>query len=148
MAYAGIGKRFVAFFVDGIVFVVIGFVFALFSNSVHAQAANGQASAGYRLHGGSLLFWALFNIAYYTATEATFGGSLGKLATGLRVVDEHGDFISWGQSLGRNVLRVVDMFFFCLVGLVAIATSPTHQRVGDRAAGTYVVVRDEATATV
>jgi uncharacterized RDD family membrane protein YckC len=128
----GIRPRLVALLCDMVVFFVAGFVVGL----------AGGASAGLR----PFIFWLAADIAYHTVMEATLGATLGKLVVGLRVVDEHGDRISWGRSLVRNVIRPVDLLFCGLVGAAAISSSPTNQRLGDRAAGTYVVRAATATA--
>lgn len=78
---------------------------------------------------------------YTTIAEGAFGRTLGKAAMGLQVVTLAGGRISWRQAALRNVLRLVDelpsLYF---VGLVLILTGPRPQRLGDRAAGTIVVV--------
>ncbi len=81
------------------------------------------------------------NFAYYVLSEATLGGSFGKLATGLQVVNEDGERILFGQAIVRNLLRIVDGLFFYLVGAIAVWSSPRRQRIGDRAAATVVVRR-------
>ena len=56
---------------------------------------------------------------------------------GLRIVDAGGTICRFGQALGRTVLLVVDLFF--LIGLFVMIGSKPHRRIGDNAAGTYVV---------
>jgi uncharacterized RDD family membrane protein YckC len=58
---------------------------------------------------------------------------------GLRVVDEYGGRIRPIQAVIRYLLRFVDSLLWCLVGALFIRSSPTRQRVGDRAASTFVV---------
>jgi RDD family len=58
----------------------------------------------------------------------------------LRVVGEDGSPIYLGAAFLRNVLRLVDGLFFYLVAAVSVWASPTRQRLGDRAAHTYVVL--------
>lgn len=78
--------------------------------------------------------------AYYILTEAVWGGTPAKLMLGMRVVrSEDGLPITWGRSFGRNLLRMVDGFFFYLVGLLTLAFSQKRQRVGDLAANTLVI---------
>lgn len=45
--------------------------------------------------------------AYYVPMEGIFGVTLGKLVTSTRVVDEQGRPPSWGQVLGRTLVRQV-----------------------------------------
>jgi uncharacterized RDD family membrane protein YckC len=81
-------------------------------------------------------------LTYYIVLEATWGATLGKLATNTRVVRENdGGRIGWSASIIRNVLRLIDGLVFYLVGVIAILISSKRQRIGDRVAGTVVVRR-------
>ena len=80
--------------------------------------------------------------AYFILMEAYLGWTVGKLALGMRVVDEAGDKIGLKKSVIRNLLRLVDgLPAFNLTGIILIALSPHGQRFGDRVAGTFVVGR-------
>lgn len=128
--HAGVGIRFVAILVDSVVLGAVGYLVALLF---------GQTTAtGFNLTGGpALLSFAIF-IAYFIAFEK-YGATPGKMVSGLRVVNENGTNISWGESAIRNLLRIVDGLFFYLVGAILVWTSPQKQRLGDRLAHTYVV---------
>src|SRR5207248_9104662 len=65
--------------------------------------------------------------AYYVGTETAIGGSLGKIAIGLRVVHADGCAIGWGQSLVRNVLRPIDFLFIYLVAAVSVWSSRSNR---------------------
>ena len=67
--------------------------------------------------------------------------TVGKMAMGLRVVKAaDGSPISWGESIIRNLLRIVDALpFFYILGMILIAVTAKKQRVGDLAASTIVV---------
>lgn len=81
-------------------------------------------------------------VAYYPVMETCFGGTLGKLATGIRVVNIDGRRPAWWQSIVRTLLRLVEvnpvLFGAIPAGLVALFT-PHRQRVGDLLASTYVL---------
>ncbi len=82
----------------------------------------------------------LFTFLYFGIVESIFGGSLGKHLTGIRVVTAAGHRIGIGQSLGRWALFAIDgplSLFLC--GIIMSAVGARHQRLGDRAAGSYVV---------
>ena len=125
MEHVGVAPRFIALAIDGGVFFLLGFVLAVMTG----------AGAG----DGGVFSWALVSLVYYVSCETLLGGTLGKLALGLRVVDENGDSITWGAALVRNLLRILDGLFFYLIGAIAVWSSPLRQRLGDRAAHTYVV---------
>lgn len=80
-------------------------------------------------------------LAVFVVLQGLTGGSPGKLLFGLRVVDQHGAKIGIGKSLGRTLMWIVDAapWIIPLVGPIAAVTSSGHRRVGDLAAGTYVV---------
>ncbi len=131
MSYAGVWIRFVALVVDFVVFFIASFLFGFL-----AAMSGGAPPAGTN--------WLLVLIAvlYTLVMEATYGGTIGKQLVGLRVVDEYGDRISLGRSFVRNLLRLVDGLFIYLVGAAFIWSSPRRQRLGDRAASSFVVYAD------
>lgn len=63
----------------------------------------------------------------------------GKYLTRTKVLGENYQKISFFQALLRNVLRLLDEFGFCLIGLVLIICTKENQRLGDLIAKTYVV---------
>lgn len=72
--------------------------------------------------------------------EGQFGWTPGKLALGLRVMrSTTGKVCGFGPSLIRNLLWVVDGFFFGIIALFVALRSPGHRRLGDQAAATLVV---------
>lgn len=83
----------------------------------------------------------LFNLVGYIVIQGLAGGSLGKLAVGLRVVDQQGRQAGLGKSAIRTLLWAVDAITcgFPVLGGVLLVSTKGHRRVGDMAAGTYVV---------
>jgi len=72
------------------------------------------------------------------------GCSPGKQLMGLRVVQDDGTPIGWSASLTRNLLRFVDMLpfgYFC--GAISCLQHPAFKRLGDLAAGTLVIYREQ-----
>ncbi len=122
--YAGVGVRFLAVLIDGIILGVVGGLLSfVFRN------APGL--------GGSIV--GILAIVYFIVMEATQGATLGKMALGLRVVKMDGSPISWTESVVRNLLRIIDGLFVYLVGAIFVWTSPLKQRLGDRVAHTVVI---------
>lgn len=73
------------------------------------------------------------------------GRSPGKQLMGLRVIHDDGTPIGWAASLTRNLLRFVDMLPFAYaLGILSCLNHPAFKRLGDIAAGTLVVYRDNA----
>jgi uncharacterized RDD family membrane protein YckC len=72
------------------------------------------------------------------------GRSPGKQIMGLRVVQDDGRPIGWSASLIRNLLRFVDMLpFGYTFGAISCLQHPAFKRLGDLAAGTLVVYREQ-----
>jgi len=131
---AGVIPRALAFTLDllirGALLLVLGLVLILLGNL-----------------GSGLLLIVLFlvNWWYMVLFEVlNQGRSPGKQMLGLRVVHDDGTPVGWGASLLRNLLRFVDMLplGYCC-GLLSSLSHPSFKRLGDLAAGTLVVYRDE-----
>ena len=76
---------------------------------------------------------------YSLLCEWLFNGqSIGKRCMGLRVVMVDGDTLTLGAILMRWMMLLVD-FYACLMGVLFIAFTRRHQRIGDLAAGTMVI---------
>jgi uncharacterized RDD family membrane protein YckC len=135
---AGGGNRGFAALVDFVAatLVVIGMI-ALF---VVVAAVLPEAIA-FRLQGLFVLVTLLVGWSYFVLLEWLWEGrTLGKRLFGLRVISADGSPASFTAVLIRNLLRVVDFLpAFYGLGLLAIVLSPRSQRLGDLAAGTFVV---------
>ena len=81
-------------------------------------------------------------VAHTTVFECISGRSLGKLATGLRVVNLRGQRPKLWQLLARGVLKAFDLVAYLLLILPLI--SPYRQRLGDMVARTVVVAKRDA----
>ena len=72
------------------------------------------------------------------------GRSPGKQWMGLRVVQDDGTPIGWSASLLRNLLRFVDLLpFGYFLGVISCLQHPSFKRLGDLAAGTLVIYREQ-----
>jgi len=149
MAYVGVGRRAVAVILDLIVLASLGspiwltgWVFNATGSSTGPNQGFGTVQMGVSPWTGVLL--ALLPFAYFTLMEGAFGATAGKMLLGLRVVKLDGSPIDWQEAIIRNLLRYIDEFVLYLVAAISVWTSPTRQRLGDRAAGTVVVRRAHA----
>jgi uncharacterized RDD family membrane protein YckC len=132
MRYVGVGRRFIAVVIDGIVGAIWTYPFLDIDRSpgyFHAQ-----------LRGGGFVGVFLIGVLYATVMEAAFGATVGKFATGIRVVREDGTKLDVPSALIRNTLRVIDVLPIAyLLGAILVWTSSKKQRLGDRIAKTVVV---------
>ena len=139
MTHVGVGRRFAALLVDGLVSLVWTIPLS------HVSTTSNPRTLTIDLAGARGWIVVAIWFVYLTAMEAGIGATLGKLALGIRVVREDGGSIDLRRSLVRNLARAVDGLPWVLpylVGAIVVWNSPTKQRLGDRWAHTVVVVRD------
>jgi hypothetical protein len=89
-----------------------------------------------------------YGVFTFVLVEGLVGASLGKLLLGVRVVRSDGSRAGLGRSLLRFLLWIFDAIPYCfpLVAVVAGFATKGHRRLGDMAAGTFVVAtRDVGT---
>jgi len=131
---AGLMVRALAFAIDlGLRGLILGLLFIVL-------AFLGKLGAGL----GSLL---LFGVSWWYMVlfeVLNQGRSPGKQWMGLRVVQDDGTPVGWTASLLRNLLRFVDMLpFGYFLGAISCLQHPTFKRLGDLAAGTLVIYREQ-----
>jgi hypothetical protein len=82
----------------------------------------------------------------YGVLQGLKGVTPGKALLGVRTVDEQGGTPGIGKALGRSVLWIVDGIPYCfpLVAVITGFSTKGHRRVGDMAAKTFVVGKDDA----
>ena len=135
---AGGGNRGFAAVVDFLVATLIatgiGVAYLTFASALGAGVL--LAYGGFVLLLGLTVVW-----SYFIALEWLWNGqTIGKRVFGLRVIGDDGAPPGFLAIFVRNLVRVVDFLpSFYGVGLLAIVLSPRSQRLGDIAAGTYVV---------
>jgi uncharacterized RDD family membrane protein YckC len=142
---AGLGSRFVAALVDGVIKGAV--ILAALAGVVALGATSGpgpvpEPTGDLALIGLAVffVFGFLVNFGYDVLFETLASGRTpGKRWTGLRVVRLDGGPVNFTTSAVRNLVRLVDGLFGYAVGVVAILVSARNQRLGDLAAGTVVV---------
>ncbi len=113
-----------------LVFIAVLVVFALGIDPEDSQTQNQQ-----------LAIYAIITLVYFTISEALTSQTVGKRLTGIKVVTLDGQPISWGKSAIRNLMRIIDSLpALYIVGLIVMARSDRLQRLGDKAAGTIVIM--------
>ena len=135
-----IGGRIVAAIIDSIVafflFIAAFFVFG----GLGAAGAQNNAGAAAGIAALGLLIGFILPLLYFFLLEGLWDGyTVGKKVMGIKVVKEDGSPCTLGASVIRNLLRIIDSFFYYAVGFIFMASSDRRQRLGDRVAGTVVV---------
>lgn len=158
---AGLGSRFIAWFIDSMLLVVILFIlFLLFLVLVLAGAGSEKIlrDLGRSLENARpgqppellLYFWGiavlvlgLGSFVYYGLSEYLMRGqTVGKRQLSIRVVKANGFSLDAGSIFLRSIFRVIDHIPVLWIVPVLAKNS---QRLGDMVAGT-VVVREEQSA--
>lgn len=159
---AGLGTRFMAWFVDNLLMTLFLFVLivllaiggivtdsvlAPFEDAAEGVAQGGGPQATAWLFGLFLMVWGLGSFVYYGLFELFMRGQTpGKRMSHIRVVKSDGFSLDAGSILIRNIFRVLD--HIPLLWIVPL-TSASGLRFGDMVAGTIVVHDKVATlATV
>jgi uncharacterized RDD family membrane protein YckC len=130
LAPAGLGARFLAFLIDTLIKMAASIcVFVVLS--IFDRMGTGLA-----LILTFLLEW--FYPVYFEVWRQ--GRTPGKQNLRIRVVNDDGSPVTFGPSLLRNLLRVVDFLPLGYVtGCITSICNPRFKRLGDLVAGTLVV---------
>ena len=132
--YASFSRRLGAALLDSLVWI-----FGLLFFNPFAVIGDNEVVAGIVV---LAVFSAWFN--YFAICEWRWGQTIGKNATGIRVVPLEGGEVTWQAAALRNLLRLVDLPLALFgVDYLIVQRSQRRQRLGDRAAKT-IVVRERA----
>jgi uncharacterized RDD family membrane protein YckC len=130
------GRRIVATLIDGLLFSVLNGALATTFNTHPASSGFEMTTLTYN---GSLGLGVIV-VLYYVLLEGLTGRTVGKLVTGIRVIDaQTGGVPGLLSGLLRTVLRLIDGIFAYLVGFIVVLNSDRRRRLGDMAAKTLVV---------
>jgi uncharacterized RDD family membrane protein YckC len=146
---AGLGSRFVAVLLDyllqGAAVIILLIIFALLISGA-AGGGGGSSNTG----GNLSTKWTiaimiaipfLLEWAYFALFEAFWHGQTpGKRIMKIRVIQQTGRPVSLFESLGRNLVRMIDMLPAAYaIGVICMFVTKRQQRLGDLIAGTLVV---------
>lgn len=132
---ASVGTRIASGTLDVISMGVVGFG-VLFLALVTVSQSDGALQSVALI--GSLVV--VFLVYPTTVETLTRGKSVGKLALGLRVVRDDGGTVTAQQAFVRALVAIVEIYAFSAgPALICCLVSPRGKRIGDYAAGTYVV---------
>jgi uncharacterized RDD family membrane protein YckC len=141
--YAGVGIRFAARFVDGLIFIIPFFVvILLFMPGMLRPRGTGV----FMFNGTLFLVAILFTLFYEVLMLRYWGATLGKMACGLKVVRPDRSSLGWGVSFGRYfmynvVISSIPFVNWILLLTTAIMAGTDDQRRGlhDRVCDTRVI---------
>ncbi len=140
---ASVGKRIAGGVLDCFVCLAVFIVLGIILGDAYAStSSHGSVSVG--VSGPSIWIGSILIIAVFSFLEFKFGKTPGKFICKTKVVTETGAAITLGQSVIRNLLRLIDGIFFYLVGLIIISIDKNNQRLGDLVAKTIVTDEEKS----
>src|SRR5512132_1606001 len=126
------GRRVVATIIDGLIFGTVYWLLALAFGDIRTEgeAANWVSN----LPAWASVAYGLFVVGYYILLEGYLGQTIGKMATGIKVVIEAtGATPGIAAAAVRTVLRLVDGLFCYAVAFFTVLASGKRRRLGDMA---------------
>jgi uncharacterized RDD family membrane protein YckC len=142
MDYAGIGARFLAKLLDGLIIglpgiFLIGMVIAIIVPFVRKNGASADGAILVMFAAIALIAFAMVFFQIWCLPK--WGATPGKRIMGLRVVTSDGGRISWGRAIGRLGGEWVNGMIPFWIGYIIAAFDPERRTVHDHIAGTRVI---------
>ncbi|MFA5927473.1 MAG: RDD family protein [Patescibacteria group bacterium] len=142
--YAGFWIRFLALIIDGIIlgiafipiFAVLSVLNIGSSPSMYSVDPDSGAGSAFSLPN---LIKTVLGWIYYVVLNVKFGGSLGKMALGLKVIDEAGNSVTYATAAIREIVGKIISAMAIMLGYLWVAFDPKKQAWHDKIAKTYVV---------
>jgi len=144
LIYAGLGSRFLALLIDGLLLSAVFFPTTRIVKGVWIMAPSDHLwRVGWLVSDPLCMIFLMVIFIYFAVLEGVFGRTVGKWFLGLQVVRKDAANPGLLRAVLRNLLRLVDALpVFSILGVVLIIVSPEKARVGDLVAGTRVVKID------
>ncbi len=145
MEYAGFWKRFAAMVLDGV--LIIFFASSLrwvLNDSLRMQMEMVDERMDYeKVQYISYMIWSVYLVfirwCYFAGMESSpFQATLGKLALGLYVTDEHGERVSFSKATGRFFGKILSGLILG-IGYIMAGTSAKKQALHDQMSGCLVL---------
>ncbi|GIM46394.1 hypothetical protein DNHGIG_19430 [Collibacillus ludicampi] len=144
MEHAGFWLRLIAFVIDSILVLSIGFIlyfiFGVSALAIVAHSTKPDDATAY-LVGAFFLYCAFLIVStwmYFACMESSpRQGTLGKLVVGLHVSDANGCRISFWRATGRFFGKFISGILFC-IGFLMTGWTQKKQALHDLMAGTIV----------
>jgi uncharacterized RDD family membrane protein YckC len=135
--YAGFWIRVLSYFIDTIILGIGGGIVGMF-------VAIYMIASGVEVSDEAMEFWfnllgVIIALIYFPLFEASkFQATPGKLALNLKVINDLGERISYGQAYGRYFAKILSGIIL-YIGFIMIAFTENKQGLHDLLASSYVV---------
>jgi uncharacterized RDD family membrane protein YckC len=140
-AVAGVGSRFIAVAIDILIQTSVAIVFAFGGGYSIMELTDRWPKSGVWAGAILLLIFFLLYFGYYATFEIIWNGQTpGKRFAKIRVIKDSGRPLTPAESIGRNLMRIVDwMPSLYAVGVVTMLCNKQNKRLGDLLVGSLVV---------
>jgi uncharacterized RDD family membrane protein YckC len=139
--YAGIGTRFAAVFLDGLIVGVFNFGLGLILGVAGAQAARDHSSGFLAIQFVVFAIELAVGATYEGVMVGKYGATLGKMACKIKVVTADGGRVSYARAFGRYFAKMLSAFT-CLIGyIIAIFDKPQRRALHDHICNTRVIYK-------
>jgi uncharacterized RDD family membrane protein YckC len=139
-AVAGVGSRLLAILIDTLIQTGIGIAAGIAIFGIIIAIGPAGAPSVWLL---ALAAFAAFLLlyGYFAIFEILWNGQTpGKRIIGIRVIKESGRPLTPAETIGRNLMRIVDqMPAMYAIGIVTMFLNGRNKRVGDLVAGSIVI---------
>jgi len=141
-AYAPFNRRAIARLIDFAIasapFLSLAMLF-IFTGQIHSFPALQRFWLRAAVSFWAGIAWLILLAFLFSYTEGRWGKTPGKWLLGLSVVDMEIRHCGFKRALLRNILLLLDCLFGGMLGIICVAFSIHHQRVGDLVAHTLVI---------
>jgi uncharacterized RDD family membrane protein YckC len=148
--YAGFWIRFVAFIIDLIILAVVSGIIGLplrmllgvsavsMAQSQDPSAVMAALPAMMGMIGLSLLINLVVGVSYDIWFVHNKGGTIGKLALGLQIINLDGSRLSYGQAVGRYFAKILSAIIL-YIGFIMAGLDSEKRALHDRICNTLVI---------
>jgi uncharacterized RDD family membrane protein YckC len=140
-AVAGIGSRFIAISIDTLIQIAIAVIVGIAGGFSVARLSRYVPSSSLWGFAILILFYFTLYFGYFAVFEIIWNGQTpGKRWTKIRVIKDSGRPLTPAETIGRNLMRILDwMPSLYAVGVLSAILTKRNKRLGDLLAGSLVV---------
>lgn len=140
--YAPVWKRFVAYFIDMVIILLLTYLFycVIKMFSFFAGDIRWSDFVSRNWYYFALCIWSILVFVYFTLMPITsFSSTFGQLIMGLKQIDKTGNSISYGRSIGKFFASMLSKIFY--IGYFLVYFNPYRQTFHEMLTDTFVVER-------
>lgn len=137
---AGIGTRFAAAFLDGLLLMAVNFGLGLVVGVAAGRSAGAESSAFLATQVILFIVNTAIGIAYETIMVGKYGATLGKMACKIKVVTADGGKVTYARALGRHFAKMLSTFTI-MIGYLIACFDKEKRALHDHICNTRVVIK-------